>query len=112
MAVPKRLSNRYDIKARIAQGGMGEVYRAYDTRMGCEVAVKVMRLSPDSKALELFEREWKVLAEWDAPNVVTIFDRGEYQDEGVNKPFFVMPLLRGHTLAELIGSAGRPPQLP
>ncbi len=107
MAVPKRLSNRYDIKARIAQGGMGEVYRAYDTRMGCEVAVKVMRLSPDSKALELFEREWKVLAGWDAPNVVTIFDRGEYQDEGVSKPFFVMPLLRGHTLAELIGSAGR-----
>jgi len=107
MAVPKRLSNRYDTKECIAQGGMGEVYRAYDIRMGCEVAIKIMRILPEPKALELFEREWKVLAGWDAPNVVSIFDRGEYQEEGVTKPFFVMPLLRGATLADLIANGSQ-----
>jgi serine/threonine-protein kinase len=75
MALPKRLSNRYEIKARIAQGGMGEIYKAYDTCMECEVAIKVMHILPESKALELFEREWRVLAGWDAPHVVTIFDQ-------------------------------------
>jgi serine/threonine protein kinase len=62
MAIPKKLSNRYEIEARIAQGGMGEVYKACDTRMGCEVAVKVMQILPEPKALELSERGWKVLA--------------------------------------------------
>lgn len=104
MSIPTRLNDRYQVKARIAQGGMGEVYKADDTRMGCEVAIKIMRDSPEPKALEMFEKEWRVLAGWDTPNVVTIFDRGEYQDEGVAKPFFVMPLLRGATLADLIRS--------
>jgi serine/threonine protein kinase len=108
MALPKLLSNRYEIKTRLSKTGMSEVYQAYDTRMGCDVAVKVMLDLPDPKARELFEKEWKVLAGWDAPNVVTIFDRGNYQQEGVSRPFFVMPLLRGSTLADLIAnSSGR-----
>ncbi len=105
MTVPKILNNRYEVKTRIGKGGMGEVYQAYDTRMGCDVAIKVMRDVAEPKAAELFEKEWKVLAGWDAPNVVTIFDRGEFQDEGVRKPFFVMPLLRGATLGDLIASS-------
>jgi serine/threonine protein kinase len=108
MALPKLLSNRYEIKTRLSKTGMSEVYQAYDTRMGCDVAVKVMLDLPDPKARELFEKEWKVLAGWDAPNVVTIFDRGNYQQDGVSRPFFVMPLLRGSTLADLIAkSSGR-----
>jgi len=105
MALPKLLSNRYEVKNRIGRGGMGEVYKAYDTRMGCDVAIKVMRDLPDPKARELFEKEWKVLAGWDAPNVVTIFDRGEFQEEGTTRPYFVMSLLRGTTLGDLIGSS-------
>jgi len=105
MTVPKILNDRYEVKARIGKGGMSEVYQAHDTRMGCDVAIKVMRDLAEPKAAELFEKEWKVLAGWDSPNVVTIFDRGEFQDQGVQKPFFVMPLLRGATLADLIASS-------
>jgi len=50
MALPKLLSNRYEIKTRLSKTGMSEVYQAYDTRMGCDVAVKVMLDLPDPKA--------------------------------------------------------------
>lgn len=60
---------------------------------------------PDPKARDWFEKEWKVLAGSDGPNVVAIFDRGEFQEEGVTRPFFVLPLLRGTTLADLISSS-------
>ena len=75
---------------------MGEVYRAKDTRLNRDVAIKVLPdlLSGDATALARFEREAKVLAALSHPNILTIFDVG--QDNGVS--FVVMELLPGETL--------------
>lgn len=79
---------------------MGEVYRAKDTRLGREVAIKVLpdRLSGDAFALAHFEREAKVLAALSHPNILTIFDVGA--ENGVS--FVVMELLPGETLRQRI----------
>jgi len=68
----------YKILSQVGKGGMGEVYRARDTRLGREVAIKVLpvRLSGDASALARFEREAKVLAALSHPNILTIFDVG------------------------------------
>src|SRR6266536_3329784 len=87
---------------------MGEVYRARDTRLGREVAIKVLpdRLSGDTSALALFEREAKVLAALSHPNILTIFDVGS--ENGIS--FVVMELLPGQTLSSRI--AQRRPDWP
>jgi serine/threonine protein kinase/tetratricopeptide (TPR) repeat protein len=79
---------------------MGEVYRAIDTRLGREVAIKVLpdRLIGDASALARFEREAKVLAALSHPNILTIFDVGS--EGGVS--FVVMELLPGETLRSRI----------
>jgi eukaryotic-like serine/threonine-protein kinase len=87
---------------------MGEVYRAKDTRLSRDVAIKVLPdlLSSDVTALARFEREAKVLAALSHPNILTIFDVG--QDNGVS--FVVMELLPGETLRTRI--AQRRPRWP
>jgi len=87
---------------------MGEVYRAKDTRLGREVAIKVLpeRLSGDASALARFEREAKVLAALSHPNILTIFDVGS--ETGIS--FVVMELLPGETLHRRIMQ--RRPQWP
>src|SRR4051794_22165688 len=81
---------------------MGVVYRAYDRIMRREVAIKTLRDVPSQHVLDLFYRECGVLAGMVHPNIVEIFDMGEYDDDGVSRPFFVMPLLPGKTLHDLI----------
>ncbi len=90
----------YKILSPLGKGGMGEVYRAKDTRLGREVAIKVLpdRLSGDASALGFFEREAKVLAALSHPNILTIFDVGA--ENGVS--FVVMELLPGETLRQRI----------
>ena len=107
MAVPKRLNNRYEIREVLGQGGMGIVYRAYDVVVKREVALKTMRDTPSRASLELFQRECQVLASMSHPNIVEIFDVGEFQEEGQTKPYFVMPLLPGVTLEKLIRAASQ-----
>lgn len=87
---------------------MGVVYRAYDSVMRRDVAVKTLRDVPSGSFLELFSRECSVLAAMVHPNVVEIFDMGEFDDGGISKPYFVMPLLPGNTLHDLIYPAGTP----
>ncbi len=86
----------YAILAPIGAGGMGEVYRARDTRLDREVAVKVLpeRVSQDPDALARFEREVKILAALSHPNVLSIHDFG--REGGV--AFAVTELLEGETL--------------
>jgi serine/threonine protein kinase len=70
MAVPKKIKNRYEIKDVVGRGGMGVVYRALDTdpsMRGREVALKTIVESPDHAALELFEKERRVLASLNHP---------------------------------------------
>ncbi len=88
----------YEIVAPLGAGGMGEVYRGHDTRLGRDVAIKVLpehlRDGPD--ALARFEREARAVGALSHPNVVAVFDVGS--DDGVS--YVVMELLQGQTLRE------------
>jgi hypothetical protein len=96
------IKTRYEVKEVIARGGMGVVYKAYDKVMKRPVALKTILDLTDSKTLNLFEKECEVLASLIHPNIVEIFDVGQLEDEGGNKPYLVMPLLPGVTLDKLI----------
>jgi serine/threonine protein kinase len=98
---------RYHILEQLGEGGMATVYKAYDTRLETDVAVKFIRterLSPEiaDQALKRFEREAKSLARLTHPNIVKVMDYGEFEGQ----PFLVMPYLPGQTLKQRIG--GKP----
>ena len=90
----------YQVQERIGAGGMGEVYRARDTRLGRDVAIKILPavFTSDSERLARFEREARVLAALNHPNIATI--HGVEEGDGV--PALVMELVDGETLAERI----------
>jgi serine/threonine-protein kinase len=99
---PKKLAGRYEVRQILGQGGMGLVYRAYDTVVRREVAVKTILDIPDPASLLLFYKECDVLASMSHPNIIEIFDIGEFEEEGKKKPYFVMPLLPGTTLDHFV----------
>jgi serine/threonine protein kinase len=104
-ASPRKLAGRYEVRQILGQGGMGLVYRAYDTVVRREVAVKTILDIPDPASLQLFYKECDVLASMSHPNIVEIFDIGEFEEDGKKKPYFVMPLLPGTTLENFIRKA-------
>jgi serine/threonine protein kinase/Tol biopolymer transport system component len=88
---------RYEIRAFIGAGGMGQVYRAHDTSLGRDVAIKSLPpvyLSPDR--LRRFEQEARATSALNHPNILAIFDIGTFE----NAPFVVSELLEGETLRE------------
>jgi serine/threonine protein kinase len=103
-----RAVGRYELREKLGEGGMGVVWRALDSRIGGDVALKIMKDCSDPAALELFSKEWRALADLSHPNIVDVRDVDVLVEEGKQKPFFVMPLLRGATLSDLIaGSSER-----
>ncbi|MCG6964331.1 MAG: protein kinase [Acidobacteria bacterium] len=100
MLQPGTMIGPYKVVSALGAGGMGEVYRAHDARLGREVAVKVLpeRLSHDTVRLRRFEREARAAAALVHPNVLAIYDVGT--NEG--QPYIVTELLEGQTLRELI----------
>ncbi len=100
-----KLKTRYEVKDRLGQGGMGAVFRAYDRVTRHDVAIKTLRDRPEKKVMELFHKECEILASLSHPNIVDIFDMGEWEENGELKPFFVMPYLNGVTLEALIRSS-------
>ena len=90
--------SHYRITEKLGQGGMGEVYRAEDTILGRQVAIKVLPdiFAGDAERLARFEREAKLLASLNHPNIAAIY--GLEQAEG--KRFLVLELVEGQTLAE------------
>ncbi len=94
----------YEITAKLGHGGMGEVYRATDTRLKRNVALKVLPhdLSDDADRLARFQREAEMVAALNHPNIVTLYS--VEQDEGVH--FLTMELVEGKDLDEMIPSVG------
>jgi serine/threonine-protein kinase len=88
---------QYEITAKLGEGGMGEVYRATDTRLGREVAIKVLppAFSEDPERLARFEREARVLAALEHPNIAGIYGLEEVDD----RRLLVMQLAPGETLS-------------
>ena len=96
------LSDRYELGPAVGNGGMGEVYEAYDQKLSRRVAVKCLKPGFTGSHHERFVREVRHAAAFIHPNVVTVFDVGE--DEG--SPYFVMELVDGHTLAAELKAKG------
>src|SRR5262245_13082023 len=88
----------YEIVRPLGAGGMGEVYRAKDTRLGREVAIKALPagLSQDAERLSRFKREAQVLASLNHPNIAAIYGLEEWQ----GAPFLVLELVEGEDIAE------------
>src|SRR5580765_1139959 len=96
----------YEIVAPLGQGGMGEVYRARDTRLDRIVAVKVLpvELAADPQFRERFEREARLISSLSHPHICPLFDVGN--QDGVE--FLVMECLEGETLAARLEKDGLP----
>ncbi|HLN58744.1 MAG TPA: serine/threonine-protein kinase, partial [Thermoanaerobaculia bacterium] len=96
----------YEILSPLGAGGMGEVYRARDPRLGREIAIKVLpeRVTNDAEAVARFEREAFAVAALSHPNILSIFDFGRY--EGIS--FAVTELLEGETLREKLAAGALP----
>src|SRR5712691_4100966 len=99
------IQGRYQIAGRIASGGMGEVYRAHDSVLGREVAIKVLhpQYANDPGFVDRFRREARAAAVLNHPNVVGVYDWGV--TEGTY--FMVMEFVQGHNLRTLLSRAGR-----
>ena len=96
----------YEILSPLGAGGMGEVYRAKDTRLGRDVAIKVLpsHLSASAEARQRFEREAKAISQLTHPHICTLYDVGNQY--GVE--YLVMELLEGETLSERLVKGGLP----
>ncbi len=97
------MEERYEIRGKIGQGGLGAVYKGYDTRMNREVAIKRISVSNDDPSLleestRQLIKEAGALASLQHPHIVTVYDVGSDEDG----PYVVMELISGKTLDELI----------
>jgi serine/threonine protein kinase len=90
----------YEVKSLVGSGGMGEVYRAHDSRLGRDVAIKVLpsSLSANSGRLRRFEQEARAAAALNHPNILAVHQMGTYE----GAPYLVSELLEGGTLREQI----------
>jgi hypothetical protein len=102
----RTIDDRFVVRARLGQGGMGVVYRAWQSSVGREVAIKVIRPRPghDTATAKRFLREAKLASALSHPATVGVIDFGQSSDGLL---YLVMELLRGQTLADLLRQRGR-----
>ena len=105
MPTSTKVRSRYELREVLNKGGMGVVYRAWDTLMKRDVALKTILDVHSRAAFDMFYKEWGLQASIIHPNIIEIYDIGEFEDGGVARPYFVMPLLPGSSLSELIRNA-------
>jgi len=98
--------SHYKVMSKLGEGGMGEVWRAEDTKLGRDVALKMLPdgFAQDPERLARFEREARVLASLSHPNIAGIFGLEEVD----GKRFLVMELVQGQTLAERVQKGPMP----
>jgi hypothetical protein len=98
---------RYRFEALVARGGMGEVWRGFDTLLARAVAVKVLPepVFGHGRARARFEEEARHVSRLEHPSIVPVYDLGELAD---GRPFFVMKLVQGQTLAALLAARATP----
>lgn len=103
---PGTLLGPYEIVAPLGAGGMGEVWRARDTRLGREVAIKVLpaEYAADSDRLRRFEQEARATAALNHPGILAVFDIGTHE----GSPYLVTELLEGETLRERLAAGPLP----
>jgi serine/threonine protein kinase len=96
----------YEIIAPLGVGGMGEVHRAHDTRLGRDVAIKVLpdELSSSVERLARFEREARIVASLNHPSIVTLYSI----EEAGGARFITMELVEGRSVAEMVAPGGLP----
>src|SRR5512136_3143613 len=107
LAVGARLGP-YEIQSPLGAGGMGEVYRARDPRLGREVAIKVLptSFSQDADRLRRFEQEARAAGLLNHPNITAVYDIGSHD----GAPYVVQELLEGETLRSALASGQLPPR--
>src|SRR5579862_6623213 len=105
--LPGRRLGPYEILSPIGAGGMGEVYQAHDTKLARDVAIKVLleAFAHDAERLSRFQREAKMLASLNHPNIATIHGLEQSGDTS----YLVMELVSGETLAERVKRDGAVP---
>ena len=103
---PNTTLGHYSIVCKIGAGGMGEVYRARDTRLNREVAIKLLpaAFARDADRLRRFEQEARATSALNHPNILTIYDIGTHE----GAPFIVAELLEGEELRELLNDGPLP----
>ncbi|MFT3699149.1 MAG: serine/threonine-protein kinase [Kofleriaceae bacterium] len=103
--IGQTIDGRFEVRARLGQGGMGTVYRAWQRSVDREVAVKLMdpMFSADPTAVRRFEREAQLASKLSQPNTVSVIDFGKHSD---GRLFIVMELIRGRTLHKIVSTEG------
>src|SRR3569832_578350 len=98
--------DHYDMPGLTGAGGMGEVYRARDSRLNRDVAIKVLPgfSSPEPDRLRRFEQEARAAASLNHPNILAVYQMGVYQDA----PYLVSELLEGETLRDRLKRGAMP----
>ncbi|HEX6359780.1 Stk1 family PASTA domain-containing Ser/Thr kinase [Actinophytocola sp.] len=108
MTTPRLLSNRYELGDTLGYGGMSEVHKGRDVRLGRDVAVKVLRadLARDPQFQERFRREAQNAAALNHPAIVAVYDTGETRTENGPLPYIVMEYVDGRTLRDIVKTEG------
>jgi eukaryotic-like serine/threonine-protein kinase len=109
MTTPQVLGERYEIGGVLGRGGMAEVHRGRDLRLGREVAVKVLRsdLARDPSFQVRFRREAQASASLNHPAIVAVYDTGEDRTTTGATPYIVMEYVEGETLRDVLRREGR-----
>jgi eukaryotic-like serine/threonine-protein kinase len=108
MTIPRLLSDRYELGETLGYGGMSEVHRGRDVRLGRDVAVKVLRadLARDPQFQHRFRREAQNAAALNHPAIVAVYDTGETVSDYGPLPYIVMEFVDGRTLRDIVKTEG------